>query len=89
MFKFSNGFITAIHTTWQAIGPDLLQCYEATGEEPENEAVVEGCLDADHIATYGGPTGKAAQEEYRSRIAVVGYAQALREAVRSLPCPLV
>jgi hypothetical protein len=86
---FSKDFVQAIHTTWQAIGSDLLQSYEACGEEPENEAVVEGCIDADHIVVYGGEGGKAAQDEFRARSAVVGYAKALQEAVKSLPYPLV
>jgi len=89
VFKFSKTFVDVIHNTWQAIGPDLLQSYEVTGEEPDNEAVVEGCIDADHIVTYGGEDGKAAQDEFRARSAVVGYAVALREAVKSLPYPLV
>lgn len=86
---FSKLFVAAIHSTWQAIGSDLLQCYEETGNEPDNEEVVESCIDADRIVVYGGENGKAAQDEFRSRMAEVGYAQALREAVKSLPCPLV
>ena len=90
MFKFSKTFVNAVHDTWQSIGPDLLASYECTGEEPDNEEVVQGCLDADHVVMYGGdPEGKQAQDEFRSRIAEVGYAQALREAVQSLPYPLV
>ena len=85
----SKEFVTALHNTWQAIGPDFLQAYEATGEEPENEAVVEGCIDADRIVVYGGKGGKAAQDEFRALSAKLGYVPALREAVRSLPCPLV
>ncbi len=87
--KFSKDFVQAIHNTWQAIGSDLLQGYEETGEEPDNEAVVEGCIDADRIVVYGGEKGKEAQAEFRARIAVVGYGPALKEAVASLPCPLV
>lgn len=86
---FSKMFVEAIHETWQAIGPDLLQCYEATGEEPDNEAVVEGCIDADHIVVYGGEMGKAAQDEFRAKSAEIGYAKALKLAVKSLPYPLV
>jgi len=89
MHKFSALFVQAIHNTWQAIGSDLLQSYEASGEEPENDAVVEGCIDADHIVVYGGEHGKAAQDEFRARSKEVGYARALQEAVKSLPYPLV
>ena len=88
MHKFSALFVQAIHDTWQAIGSDLLQSYEATGEEPDNEEVVEGCIDADSIVIYGGENGKAAQDEFRARSKEVGYAIALREAVKSLPYPL-
>jgi hypothetical protein len=89
MHKFSALFVQAIHNTWQAIGSDLLACYEETGGEADNEEVVEGCIDADRIVVYGGENGKAAQDEFRARSAVVGYSVALREAVKSLPCPLV
>lgn len=89
MQKFSKDFVQAIHSTWQAIGSDVLQCYEETGEEPDNEACVEGCIDADHIVTYGGEKGKAAQDEFRARMHVIGYNAALKEAIKSLPYPLV
>jgi hypothetical protein len=89
MHKFSKPFVQAIHNTWQAIGPDILQCYEETGGEADNEEVVESCIDADRIVMYGGEGGKAAQDEFRARSAVVGYGVALREAVKSLPYPLV
>lgn len=86
---FSKAFVQAIHNTWQAIGSDLLQCYEETGGEPDNDEVVESCIDADRIVVYGGEGGKAAQDEFRARSKEVGYAVALREAVKSLPYPLV
>jgi len=86
---FSKLFVDAIHDTWQAIGSDLLQCYEATGREPDNEEVVESCIDADCIVTYGGENGQAAQDEFRSRMAVIGYRAAISEAVKSLPYPLI
>jgi len=89
MHKFSPLFVQAVHNTWQAIGPDIMQCYEETGGEPDNEEVVESCIDADRIVVYGGEDGKAAQDEFRARSSVVGYAVALREAVKSLPYPLV
>lgn len=86
---FSKEFVQAIHTTWQSIGPDLLSCYAECDESPDNEAAVEACLDADRIIVYGGKNGHLAQDEFISRISVVGYGAALTEAVASLPCPLV
>jgi hypothetical protein len=86
---FSKMFVQAIHNTWQAIGSDLLQCYDGSDEEPDNEAVVEGCIDADRIVVYGGEMGKAAQDEFRAKVAEIGYGPALKLAVKSLPCPLV
>jgi hypothetical protein len=87
--KFSREFVQAIHNTWQAIGSDVLESYASCSEEPDNEAVVEGCIDADHIVTYGGPNGRAAQAEFRARVREIGYTPAIRLACRSLPCPLV
>jgi hypothetical protein len=86
---FSKMFVQAVQQTWQAIGSDLLQCYAETGEEPDNEAVVEGCIDADRIVMYGGEKGKEAQAEFRAKIAEVGYGPALKLAVKSLPYPFV
>lgn len=86
---YSKSLIQAVHNTWQAIGPDILQSYEATGEDPDNESVVESCFDADSIVTYGGELGKAAQDEFRARIGEIGYRPALLEVVKQLPCPLV
>lgn len=86
---FSKMFVQAIHNTWQAIGPDLMQCAEETGSELDNDEVVESCIDADRIVVYGGEDGKAAQAEFRARSAQVGYGAALREAIKSLPYPLV
>ena len=86
---FSKEFARAINNTWQAIGSDILQCAEECGDDVDNEQAVESCIDADHIVTYGGENGKAAQAEFRARSAVVGYHAALREAMKSLPCPLV
>lgn len=87
--KFSKEFVQAVNSTWQAIGSDLLQSYEECGEEPDNEEVVQACIDADRIVTYGGERGKAAQEEFRARMHEIGYGPALKEAVASLPYPLV
>lgn len=89
MHKFSKTFVDAVHATWQAIGSDLLQCAEETGSELDNDEVVESCIDADRIVVYGGEAGQAAQDEFRARSAQVGYAVALREAIKSLPYPLV
>lgn len=86
---FSKDFVQAVQLTWSMIGSDVLQCYVQTGEEPDNEACVEGCLDADHIVTYGGEKGKAAQDEFRAKIAEIGYGPALKLAVKSLPYPFV
>ena len=86
---FSKMFVQAVNNTWQVIGSDVLACYEQTGEEPDNEAVVEGCIDADHIVTYGGEQGKAAQDEFRAKVAEIGYTKALKLAVKSLPYPFV
>jgi hypothetical protein len=58
---FSKDFVNAIHLTWQAIGSDVLESYAECGQAPDHEACVEGCIDADHIVTYGGEKGKAAQ----------------------------
>ena len=84
---FSKMFVDALLETWQAIGTDLLQSY--SGEEPDNETVVEGCLDADYIVTYGGEKGKAAQDEFRAKVAEIGYIKALKLAVKSIGYPLV
>jgi len=86
---FSKMFVQAIHDTWEAIGPDLMQCAEETGSELDNDEAVESCIDADRIVVYGGEDGQAAQAEFRARSAQVGYGVALREAIKSLPYPLV
>lgn len=89
MAKFSKEFVAAVHATWQAIGSDLVAACEECGEEVDNYCAVEACIDADRIVMYGGANGKAAQEEFRSRVDVVGYDPAMREAMASLPCPLM
>ena len=88
MAKFSKDFVQAIHSTWQAIGSDMMEAVECSGEEIDNESAVEGCIDADHIVTYGGEKGKAAQDEFRARMHEIGYRPALLEACKSLPYPL-
>ena len=86
---FSKEFVQAVIHTWQAIGSDMLQACGECEEDADNEAMVEGCIDADRIVVYGGPHGQAAQDEFRARSREVGYGQALKEAVKSLPYPLV
>lgn len=86
---FSKDFVQAVQLTWSMIGSDVLQCYEETGEEPDNEACVEGCIDGDRIVVYGGEKGKAAQDEFRAKITEIGYSKALKLACKSLPYPLV
>lgn len=86
---YSKELIRAVHSTWQAIGSDLLQACAECGEEPDNEGAVEACMDADRIVAYGGPEGVAAQEEFRARMHQVGYSTALSELARQLPCPLM
>jgi hypothetical protein len=86
---FSKEFVNAVHATWQAIGSDLIASCEECGEAVDNYCAVESCIDADRIVTFGGEGGKAAQDEFRSRVAAAGYDQAMREAMASLPCPLM
>ena len=86
--KFSQAFVRAVNSTWQAIGSDILQCSAECGEDVDNESAVESCIDADCIVTYGGEEGKAAQDEFRARVREVGYGPALKEAVKSLPYAL-
>lgn len=85
MYKFSKQFVSAVNATWQAIASDLI---DACGELDNFEAV-ESCIDADRIVMYGGENGKAAQDEFRARVAAVGYVPALREVCDSLPYPLM
>jgi len=85
----SKEFVQAVHSSWQAIGPDFLEACEACGEELTNEAAVEGCIDADRIVMYGGKNGQAAQDEFRALATRIGYPGALREATKSLRYPLV
>jgi hypothetical protein len=89
MAKFSKEFVQAIHNTWQAISPDMIASVEEWGEELDDESAVEGCIDADSIVIYGGEKGKAAQEEFRARMHIIGYPKALKEAMASLPYPLM
>jgi hypothetical protein len=86
---FSKEFFQALNNTWQAIGSDVLQCCEEAGESPDNESCVESCIDADRIVQYGGPSGKAAQEEFRTRMAEVGYGKALKEVCKQMKIPFV
>jgi hypothetical protein len=36
-----------VQYVWNSIGYDLMQTVEEAGEEPDNEQVIEACLDAD------------------------------------------
>lgn len=86
---FSKMFLQAVDRTWQQIGSDTLASYEECGESPENEACVESCIDADRIVTFGGPNGKAAQDEFRAVVAKIGYTKALKEVIKAMPYRLV
>lgn len=86
---YSKDLMQAVNATWQAIGSDLLQACSECGEEPDNEGAVEACFDADRIVMYGGEKGKAAQDEFRARIAEIGYTKALKEVCKQLPFPLM
>ena len=44
--------LRALQRTWQAIGPDVLQCL-GEGGSLSREEVVETVLDADHVRVYG------------------------------------
>jgi len=88
-FTFSKDFVNSLQAVWQMIGSDIMSSYEEAGEEPENEACVEACIDADRMPSFDGMRGQAAQVEFRTRVAAVGYNVALLEAVRSFPFPLV
>jgi DNA-binding MurR/RpiR family transcriptional regulator len=87
-FKFSKTFVNAVQATWQEIGSDIEQCAAECEEQVSNEEAIETCIDADRIVMYGGRNGVAAQTEFRSRMAEVGYTVALRDACKSLPYPL-
>jgi len=83
---YSKTLFQAVNRTWQAIGSDVMAC---TGEDIDNESAVESCFDADHVVTYGGSNGVAAQLEFRERIKEIGYRPALMEVVNQLQFPLV
>lgn len=89
MQKPSKELMQALNATWQAIGPDLMQCAEETGSELDNEEVVEACFDADRIVVYGGELGKASQDEFRAMIRETSYREALKHVIKHMPCPFV
>jgi hypothetical protein len=89
MQKPSKELMYALNATWQAIGPDLMQCAEETGGELDNEEVVEACFDADRIVVYGGDHGKSSQDEFRTMIRETSYREALQHVIKHMPCPFV
>ena len=88
-FKYSQNFIRVVNQVWQQIGSDCIQCAAECDESMDNAGAVEGCIDADRLVSMGGEHGKEAQEEFRARIAAVGYDRALEDACNSLPYRLV
>lgn len=89
MQKPSKELMQALHATWQAIGPDLMQCAEGAGCELDNEEVVEACFDADSIVMYGEALGQVAQDEFRAMVRETSYSEALQHVIKHLPFPLV
>ena len=47
-------FRRPITTTWNNIAPDLMAGYEGCGEEMDNDAAIEGCIDANQLWLSGG-----------------------------------
>jgi hypothetical protein len=69
--------LAAIQTVWQQIAPDIVWF----PDEPDNEAALEMCLDADRLDPRSGHQDDAeAHAEYRRMIADYGW----REVVVAL-----
>lgn len=63
--------------TWNAIGTDVLDAMAEAEMELDRETAMEQVIDANRLATFGGPGGKAADELVGIAIASNGYATVL------------
>jgi hypothetical protein len=63
----------AIMSTWNYIGSDSEQLAHECGERLTNEAALEGCIDANRLASFAGENGKRADVLVTNAIDVHGY----------------
>lgn len=67
---------SGIRYVWQMIGHDSLSAAEQAGEELDNEAAIEGCIDADRLAGYGH---QQAQRLIDAAVMKFGYSKVMEE----------
>ena len=65
-----------IITTWNAIAYDLMASAEVMGDELDNDAAIEGCIDANRLHLNGGD--KAADQLVLALVLEHGYGVVLR-----------
>lgn len=56
-----------VHNVWQAIGVETVHAYQDCDEAlPDSPALIEICLDANRMASYGGEHGAEVDREYEA-----------------------
>lgn len=68
-----NNLNTSIHSVWNIIGSDCLQCDEECGERSTNAGCIEACIDADRMTTNCGAQGKEADAFLDELLKKYGY----------------
>jgi hypothetical protein len=72
LISFSDELLYDIYQVWNAIGFDVL----AYAEETDNECLVESCIDAERLSTFGS---QESEDELKELLKQHGYATVLKE----------
>lgn len=48
-----------IRSTWEQIGPDVMQCSYEMGEDTDAECAIESCIDADRLKVFSNKENAA------------------------------
>lgn len=74
----SRETIQVIYRTWEVIGQDCEDACNQNGGLWNNEVACECCLDANHMSSYFGEKGRAAEAEISELIKRFTYEKVLK-----------
>ena len=82
--NFLNAVRSAIHSTWDCIGSDSIQCAEDCDERMDNATAVESSMEPCYMEMYGGYNRETAIKAIDNAIAEHGYTKVVKYLTKNI-----
>ena len=74
-----------LHHVWNSIGHDMYDACAESGDVMDAAYIIEVCIDANRLSTYGGDDGEAADKVVLQLIKEHGYRNVVKFLAETFP----